>query len=117
MKSSFTKLIALAIGSTIGCLIRWKVDNIFFVNSIGSFLLGSALPFQKNNTRNIFLGIGFCGSLTTYSGWMYESFDLLINRSIFNFIGLVYCVFALGLFSAYIGFRSGKLIIYLMRFL
>ena len=67
----------IAIGASPGALLRWQIDNIFIVNIIGCFLLGfiNALPISTR--YKLIFGFGFCGSLTTFSGWSLYLFKLI----------------------------------------
>ena len=67
----------IAIGAFPAAILRWQIENIFIVNIIGCFLLGfiNALPITRE--YKLVFGFGFCGSLTTFSGWSYQLFKLI----------------------------------------
>tara|TARA_B100001029_G_C14822975_1_gene318686 strand:+ start:41 stop:385 length:345 start_codon:yes stop_codon:yes gene_type:complete len=71
------KFFLISIGAIPGALIRWQIDDIFIVNIIGCFLLGiiNALPISRR--YKLIFGFGFCGSLTTFSGWSLNLFQLI----------------------------------------
>ena len=73
----------ISIGAAPAAVIRWQIDEIFFVNIIGCFLLGfiNALPISFR--YKLILGFGFCGSLTTFSGWTFQLFEL-INQGLYK---------------------------------
>lgn len=59
------------------------------VNIAGSFALGaiseSAIKFSALKPETIiFLAIGFCGGLTTFSAFMYDNYSLLKQTKIFS---------------------------------
>ena len=72
----------VCLGALPGTYLRWAIDDHFIVNVIGSFLIGilSCLPDKRE--MKIILIFGFCGSLTSFSGWIYEVFDCFLNRSL-----------------------------------
>ena len=73
----------VSIGAILAAILRWQVSQIFIVNLIGCFLLGliNGLPISKKY-KSIF-GFGFCGSLTTFSGWSLQLFQL-ISKGLFT---------------------------------
>ena len=92
----------ISIGAIPGALLRWQIDAIFIVNLIGCFLLGffNSLAIQKK--YKLILCVGFCGSMTTFSGWSLKLYELL-NQGLYksfliNSISIVIMgVFAIGL--------------------
>tara|TARA_B100000965_G_C19483354_1_gene709628 strand:- start:75 stop:419 length:345 start_codon:yes stop_codon:yes gene_type:complete len=79
MKYFFQKntFFLISIGALPAAIIRWQIENIFIVNIIGSFLLGflNALPIARK--YKLVFAFGFCGSLTTFSGWSFQLFNLI----------------------------------------
>jgi CrcB protein len=81
----------LAVGAVLGAYLRYRMVespstiyglpvNVLIVNIVGSFILGffavmsPALNLDPKYT--IFLGVGFCGSLTTMSSFALETTNL-----------------------------------------
>ena len=73
----------ISIGAFPAAIIRWQIDQIFIVNMIGCFLLGfiNSLPISRK--YKLIFGFGFCGSLTTFSGWSFQLFKL-INKGLYK---------------------------------
>ncbi len=67
----------ISIGAIPGALFRWQIDEIFVVNLIGCFLLGLIHSLSISKRYKLSLGIGFCGSMTTFSGWSFHLHNLL----------------------------------------
>ena len=90
-------------GAIPGALFRWQIDQIFIVNLIGCFLLGFFNSLSIPKKYQLALGIGLCGSMTTFSGWSFHLYDLLKNgqyklflsNSIF-FVLMALCATGLG---------------------
>ena len=83
-----------SIFATVAALLRWQIDQIFIVNIMGCFLLGffKALPISKKVKFN--LGFAFCGSLTTFSGWILSLFELISKGFYFEvFINILSIIF------------------------
>ena len=92
----------ISVGAIPGALFRWQIDEIFLVNIIGCFLLGLFNSLAISKRFKLILGIGLCGSLTTFSGWSFHLTQLLnqglyklflFNSILMGFMG----VLALGL--------------------
>lgn len=112
-------VLAIFIGGGLGSLVRYGISvllrmhsmNFPFatltVNIIGSLILGftAALFWNKahlNDTLKIAITIGFCGGLTTFSTFSWETFDLIKNGETFLaifyiFISVFVCVSAISL--------------------
>lgn len=89
MKKIFLILICLFIGSNLGHFIRYSIVQaiasdfplaILCCNILGSFLLGLFYARKTANTYCIVLiGVGFLGTLTTFSTYIHDIFLMLIN--------------------------------------
>ena len=61
----------VACGAVPGALLRWQLQEPRSANLLGCLLLGLVLPQARRRPRLMLLaGIGFCGSLTTFSSWI-----------------------------------------------
>ena len=83
----------ISIGAIPGALLRWQIDEIFLVNIIGCFLLGFFNSLNILKRYKLTLGVGLCGSMTTFSGWSSHLYKLLsqglYKLFLFNSISLV----------------------------
>lgn len=69
--------IVVALGGVAGTVVRWATGEVvsdavvalLLVNTVGTALLGAITygVLHGNPTRNLLLGVGFCGGLTTFS--------------------------------------------------
>ena len=92
----------ISLGAVPGALLRWQIDEIFFVNMIGCFLLGFVNALGISKRYKLIIGYGFCGSITTFSGWslsLHKMFTQgLYKMFLFNSVLTVLIgVFAIGL--------------------
>jgi CrcB protein len=106
-------VLLIAAGAAVGAPVRWWVDQwvqqrwvpalpwgTFAVNVVGSLLLGAlAHATVDDSAAFLLLGIGFCGALTTFSSFAWETFRLVEDGAelyaLFNVVGsLVVCVMA-----------------------
>ena len=93
----------LSIGAILGAIFRWQIDDIFIVNTLGCFILGiiNATPIKRH--YKLTFGFGFCGSLTTFSGWSFLLFKL-ISEGLYKLFFLNLVLIALiGLFAICLG--------------
>ena len=120
------KFLIVALGAGFGGGLRYWLSNyisrvlpIFFpygtlaVNIIGSIILGILIfGFEEqgnlSTTMKLFIGVGFCGGLTTFSTFSLETFNLLKNTE-FLLAGLnIFANVILTLIGIYIGYLITK---------
>ena len=94
----------ISIGSILGSVIRWKIDNIFFVNILGCFIFGFINNLQISKKFKLFFCFSFCGSLTTFSGWILDLFNIFNKRLYLLFFFRVILFLLIGYFAIYLGY-------------
>ena len=121
------KLLAIFTGGGIGAVLRFLVGLLcknhnwtlpiatFSVNIVGSFIIGFVLTYNIvktdfSPTVKLFLTVGFCGGLTTFSTFSAECLDYLASGKVTEFLlytllSVTICVVAAGL-----GVYSAKLL-------
>ena len=82
LKQELSSLLWVAVGAVPGALLRWHGGAgwtaTLTANLLASLLLGSLLPLQQRHPRMLLLvGVGFCGSLSTFSTWMLDLSEAL----------------------------------------
>lgn len=112
-------ILAIFLGGGLGSISRYivalllKSYSVNFpiatltVNIVGSFILGfvAALFWRDihlNHTLRLAITVGFCGGLTTFSTFSWETFDLIKNGEfilalIYTVISLLVCILAVAL--------------------
>ena len=120
LRKELQELLLVAVGAVPGALLRWQFgvalqDRDVLVNVLGSLILGLLLGLPYRPRIQLLVGIGFCGSLTTFSSWMVNSVDLIVLGQQLAAIGLIGMTLGLGLGGAalglWIGRRIGTLVI------
>ena len=93
----------ISLGAIPAALFRWQIDEIFIVNIIGCFLLGFINASIISRQYKLMFGFGFCGSLTSFSGWSLQLFYLISKGSykefflnLISFVLIGYCAVGLG---------------------
>ena len=90
----------ISAGAVPAAMFRSQIDQIFIVNIVGCFLLGLINSLTISRRYKLFLGFGFCGSLTTFSGWSFQLFNLInqgfyklffLNSILIVIVGIVAC--------------------------
>ncbi|GGS21791.1 fluoride efflux transporter FluC [Actinokineospora fastidiosa] len=104
-------VLLVAIGAAVGAPLRYLADRAFgarfpfgtlLVNVVGSLVLGylTTLPGGALTTG---LGAGFCGALTTYSSFGYQTLWLVERRAIGLAAVNLAANLGLGFGAAYLG--------------
>lgn len=61
----------VALGAIPGVLLRWLLANTLAANTLGCFVVGASGLLGPTSPRRVLLvGVGFAGSLTTFSTWI-----------------------------------------------
>ena len=107
------ELLLVAIGAVPGALMRWQLavqlqDRDVLVNVLGAAVLGLLAGLPAAPRRQLLIGIGFCGSLTTFSSWMMNSVKLISAGQWPEALGLIGLTLGLGLGAAGLGFWCGR---------
>jgi CrcB protein len=107
------ELLLVGLGAVPGALLRWQVslhwaDRHVLVNVVGAALLGLLAGLPAAPRRQLFVGIGFCGSLTTFSSWMLDAMRLISAGRVIEALGLMGLTLGLGLGAAALGLCIGQ---------
>ena len=113
LTAELQELVLVALGAVPGALMRWQValhwaDRHLLVNVAGAALLGYLAGLPAAPRRQLLVGIGFCGSLTTFSSWMLEAVQLISAGQIAEALGLIGLTLGLGVGAAALGFWVGQ---------
>jgi CrcB protein len=64
-------LCLVALGAVPGALLRWWLTDTLTANLLGCLVMGMVLGLSRNRPALMLVGgVGFCGSLTTFSAWI-----------------------------------------------
>lgn len=109
-------LIGSALRASVGVLIPSSPGSLpastLIVNLVGSFLLGAYLARRQRTVAEVwtlrFWAIGALGSLTTFSGFSYETFALVDAGFGATAVGYMAVSIFGGLIAALVGDRLGR---------
>ena len=107
------ELALVALGAVPGAVMRWQIgsylhDNNVIVNVLGAFILGWLVGLPLRPKRQLLIGIGFCGSLTTFSSWMVHCVSFIAQGDWLAALGLIGLTLGLGLGAAALGVVVGR---------
>ena len=113
LRKDLSELALVALGAVPGALMRWQIgshlhDNDVIVNVLGAFLLGWLVGLPLRPRRQLLVGIGFCGSLTTFSSWMVNCVSFIAQGDWLAALGLIGLTLGLGLGAAALGVFVGR---------
>ena len=112
-----------ALGANTRFLIYQKLEKInlsnnhiiLVINTFSSFLLGLFLSFSSqidsftySYQSGLFFSIGFLGSLSTFSTFVYDLFDLVLKFKFFRALKLFALSCSLGIIALGFGFFLGN---------
>jgi fluoride exporter len=114
-------VLLIAAGAAIGAPLRYLVDRLvqsrhdsvfpwgtLAVNVTGSLLLGFLVGLPANPAVMAALGTGFCGALTTYSTFSYETLRLAQEGARFYALANITASIVAGLGAAYLGLATAQ---------
>ena len=123
LRFELRELLLVAAGGVPGALLRWQAavqlgpwlggsaGADLLVNVLGSFLLGFlAGPIRHRTSLLLWLGIGFCGCLTTFSSWMLDVVHLIEAQQPWQGLVLVLATLSLGLAASLLGLLSSRMV-------
>ena len=109
------------LGSVLRYLIGLKLNQntlpygTLTVNILGSLLIGLVMGYvlkssnsNLSNNQIVFLVIGFFGGFTTFSSFMYENLQFLVNEHYIRFIFYTLLSLLLGVLAVSLGFLAAK---------
>jgi CrcB protein len=112
-------LVLVFVGALVGAPLRYLTDRIvqrwhdtllpwgtISVNVVGSFILGSVTGAPLPAAVIALVGTGFCGALTTYSTFSYETLRLIEQKAYFYAVAAVAVTMIAGLGAAMIGYTT-----------
>jgi fluoride exporter len=116
-----TRVLLVAAGAALGAPARYLTDRIIqarhdsvfpwgtlAVNVIGSFVLGLLAGLPAGSAVMASVGIGFCGALTTYSTFGYETLRLVQDGAWSYAAANAVASILAGLCAAYGGIALGQ---------
>jgi len=120
-------ILLVSLGGALGATLRFTISpqidklfnsnfpfGIFVVNIMGCFFIGLLISLFENKLMlsenlKIFLIIGFLGSLTTFSTFALDNFNLVNQRNFyFLFVNLI-LTNVVGLVMVFLGIRAIKI--------
>ena len=102
------EFLVISAGSILGTLIRLKIKNIFLVNILGCFIFGLINNLNVSKKIKLFFCFSFCGSITTFSGWILDLYNILNKGLYFIFFLRVSVFIGIGYFAMYSGYSISE---------
>ena len=120
--------LAVFLGAGVGGVLRYWGSNVIYkflsptfpygtlvVNIIGSFILGFVIYYLDTNQLinqqlRIFLTVGLCGGLTTFSTFSYETISFLKERDYLLAGGNIFLNLLLTLIALFVAYKLSKIL-------
>ena len=112
LQTEFQELLLVALGAVSGAVLRWQAavhlqDQNVLVNVAGAAVLGLIVGRTLSPRWQLLIGVGFCGSLTTFSSWMLDAMRQISQGDWAQAIGLIGLTLGLGVGAAGLGYFFG----------
>jgi len=113
LRNDLQELLLVAVGAGPGAVLRWQLgvhlaDKDLIANVAGALVLGALAGLPAQPRRQLLVGIGFCGSLTTFSSWMVNAVQIIAAGQWASAFGLLGLTLGLGLGAAALGVGAGR---------
>lgn len=117
--SRLLAIAGIAVAGITGASLRWATNELvndplvalLILNSAGAFILGILLrTHQAHSSIRLCLGVGFCGSLTTFSTLTAEVAERINHGQITNAFGFTAITIGVGLIAIIGGRRLGTVL-------
>lgn len=132
LRDRWDVLLVISAGGALGSLGRWGVGQLqpwtgsgfpwgtFVANLTGAFALGILLVFvhevwPPGRYLRPFVGVGLLGGYTTFSTYMLETQDLLLDGRVSVAMIYLFGTLAAGLLAAWVGGVTARLVVHLAR--
>ena len=103
INSSIKMFFYISIGAIPGVILRWHLEEIYIVNTIGCFIIGVFNSLSFPSKYKLIFCIGFCGSLTTFSGWILRIFTLIVDGFYVQALWITISMCIMGFFAVSLG--------------
>ena len=113
LQHDLQELLLVAVGAVPGAVLRWQLgvhlaDQAVIANVVGALVLGLLAGLPVRPRRQLLVGIGFCGSLTTFSSWMVSCVQMVAAGEWASAFGLIAITLGMGLGAAWVGLLIGR---------
>jgi len=84
--------------------LRFYIDNNFVISILGSFFFGFFVARRLSSFNEKILLCGFCSCFTSFSGFIFYSYNLFQQGDILRFFLIINMIIIFNLFIMYLGF-------------
>ena len=89
-------------------LLRFYLNNNLIISIIGSFVYGFVIAQSISKTKKEILTIGFCSCFTSFSGFIYFLYELIIKGYYFKLFFYLHFIIIFNLLIMYFGFLISR---------
>ncbi len=98
----------MLLAAYLATFLRLTINNNFLTSIIGSFVVGFLISKRLNDSTEKILLSGFFSCFTSFSGFIYFLYKILIQGELMKFMIFFNLIIIVNLFTMFIGFLISR---------
>ena len=105
---NFRDFVFIVVVSFLATLLRFLINHNFVISIFGSFLFGFIIAKRLNKSLNEIFLTGFCSCFTSFTGFIYLLYKLILENEFIKFFLYLNVIIILNILMMYFGFMLSR---------